>query len=107
MPIFVHCNICKRVIGETDLNRLKKFKKVHGERCEECTTIFEHINKFTTEIRKVKIKELDAIFEDLNLTVQNEIQRVVENPPLKKGVIQKFKIWLLGEKPKEAEEADE
>jgi hypothetical protein len=101
MPIMVHCDICKRVMGETDLNRLKKFKKVHGERCEECTRIFEHINKFTSEVRKVKLKEMDAIFENLRLTVENEIQRVVENPPPKLGVFKRIKRYLFGDKPKE------
>ena len=96
MPIMVHCEICKRVMGETDLNRLKKFKKVYGERCEECTRIFEHIDKFTSDVRKVKLKEMDTIFDDLKLTVQNEIQRVVENPPPKLGIFSKIKRWLFG-----------
>jgi len=104
MPIMVHCEICKRVMGETNLNRLKKFKKAHGERCEECTIVFEHINKFTSDLKKVKIKEMEAIFDDLRSTVQNEIQRVVENPPPRKGAFRRLKIWLFGEKPKDTAE---
>ncbi len=101
MPLFVHCNVCKRVMGETDLNRLKKFKKVHGERCEECTRIFEHIDKFVDERKKVKVRELDDIFTGLKNDVKHEIRRVVESPPPKKGVFTRIKHYLFGEPVKE------
>jgi len=107
MPIFIHCDICKRVMGETDANRLKKFRKLHGERCEECKRIYEHIDEFTKRLKKIQVRKMEELFAELRQDVETEIRRVVESPPPPIGAFRRCFRYLFGEKPQEAEEQDE
>lgn len=110
MPIFIHCDICKRIMGETTIDRFKKFKRVHGERCGQCTEIFNGIDKFTEKLKKTHISRLEKLFAEAKVDVIHEINRITQLPPKKrtlwdwiKGVFVRGRIELQEELPKEEE----
>ena len=110
MPIFVHCDICKRIMGETTIDRFKKFKRVHGERCSQCAAIFDGIDKFTKDLKKVHSKKLDDLFAEGKSDVIHEIQRITKLPPRKrtlwdwiKGIFVRGRIELQEDLSKEEE----
>ena len=96
MPIFIHCAHCRRVMGETDLNRLKKFRKSHGEVCDECKRIVGYIDDYMGRRKKVVIRELEEMHLRERDAVIHEIRKVVEMPPPKKTLWEKL-FWK--EKP--------
>jgi hypothetical protein len=110
MPIFVHCDICKRIMGETTVDRFKKFRRVHGERCGQCTQIFEELDQFTNKAKKIQIKKMDELFAQTKQDVEHEIHRVTQLPPRRrtlwswiKGIFVRGVIEIQEPLPKEEE----
>lgn len=111
MPIFVHCDVCKRIMGETTIDRFKKFKRTHGERCSQCAAIMDGLDAHTEKLKKMQIRKLDDYFKQSKADVVHEIQRLTQMPPRKrtlwgriKGVFSRDLIEIQEELPKEEEE---
>lgn len=108
MPIFIHCDVCKRVMGETSIDKFKRFKKTFGERCTQCQQIMDGIDDYTKKLRKMQLRKMDEYFTETKADVAHEIQRLTQLPPKKlslkdriKGIFVKGRVEFHEELPPE------
>lgn len=110
MPIFVHCDVCKRIMGETTIDKFKKFRKIYGERCSQCQQILDGVDEYTKKIKKIQIRKMDDYFLAVKDDVIHEIRRIAKMPPPKltlrdkiRGFFVRGKIAVQEELPKSEE----
>jgi len=96
MPIYIHCDICKRVMGETTIEKLKRFRKVYGERCSQCQRILDHVDNHTKKLKRAQNKKMDVFFAETKENVIHEIQMASLMPPKKPSFWNRFKYLLAG-----------
>lgn len=96
MPIYIHCDVCKRVMGETTIDKFKRFRKIHGERCSQCQQILDGVDEYTTKLKKMQIKKMDDYFTETKKSVVHEIQKIAQMPPPKQTLWSRLKYLISG-----------
>lgn len=97
-------------MGETTIDKFKRFRKVYGERCSQCQQILDGIDAHNKKLKKMQIRKMDDMFEETRQEVIHEIRKLAKMPPPKLTLRDRIKNIFVGgriavqeELPKEEE----